>query len=313
MIKEHSYNLEMLSLIATQMMDVGRILGGYELFPTYSEVNMKEMFKKIKVLSYYLQSYKIISEFHIEDDIPSFFSDKEWLWQILVNFITNAFKYTESGYVKIYCLYDKVTDEITIKSVDSGIGISKKDIPKIFKLFVDINTHGKGIGLFTVNEKVKILGGSCRVYKNPGKLGGTIFEAKIPNYKNYTRRIHVDKVDKKQNKILIVDDTITVIRIMKKYLEGYDVEYDVEVAMNGKEALEKMLKNEYKIVFMDIRMPIMGGIEATELFREEEKKMNRSNEQRIIMMSATEIDRPDIFTEKFPKPLKLDLLKELLQ
>lgn len=60
-------------------------------------------------------------------------------------------------------------------------------------------------------------------------------------------------------------------------------------------------------------MPVMGGIEATEMFREKEESLNRTNRQRIAMMSATEIDRPDLFTEKFSKPLKMITLRSLVE
>ena len=310
-VEELSYNFEMLSLIATQMMDAGRILGGYELIPKYTEVNIREMFNKMETLASYLHSSDVKSEFSVDDSVPStFVVDKEWVWQIIVNFVTNAFKYTQNGYVKFQCLYEPIQDKLIIRSTDSGIGLNKKDMSKVFQMFVGIHTHSKGIGLFTVNEKVKLLGGKCNVYKNPDYICGTVFEAIIPNnkleYNNVEERGLPDDI---KRKILVVDDTITVIRIMKRYLEDYDVDF----AMNGEEALEKMMNKEYGIVFMDIIMPIMGGIEATEIFREKEKSLNRVRKQRIVMMSATEIERPDIFTEKFPKPLKLSLLKDLIK
>ena len=308
-VNEFSYNLEMLSLIATQMMDAGRILGGYELIPTYTNVNIRELFKKIEVFSKYLHSDFIKSEFNVDENVPiTFVTDSEWLWQILINFVTNAFKYTSSGYVKLFCVCDSM-GEIVIRVIDSGIGLSIKDMSRVFEMFVDIQTHSKGIGLFTINEKVKILGGKCNVYKNPDYTKGTIFEAILPkNSKVPVVKMYQLPEDLKKS-ILVVDDTITVISIMKRYLKNYNV----DIAMNGEEALEKMMSKEYGIVFMDLLMPVMGGIEATEIFRTKEKSLNRVRKQRIVMMSATEIERPDIFTEKFPKPLKWNRLKELIQ
>ena len=319
-INEFSYNLELLSLTATQLMDAGRILGGYELHATYSEVNIRKLFKRLEGLSLFLNPYSTIkTEFTVESRVPeTFITDDEWLWQMMVNFVTNAFKYTSEGYIKIICTTDhntmkNGTFDLIIKVIDTGIGISPNDIEKVFEMFVDINkdTHNnsKGIGLYTVKRKVQTLGGNCKVYENP-ESNGTIFEIKFP-VRQSVMKLSVMDVDVHFEKktFLIVEDSNTIIRLLKKTLEGHNI----EIAHNGKEALEKMLKKEYDLVFMDLCMPVMGGIEATEMFREKEESLNRTNRQRIAMMSATEIDRPDLFTEKFSKPLKMITLRSLVE
>ena len=95
---------------------------------------------------------------------------------------------------------------------------------------------------------------------------------------------------------------------MKKFLHGNKV----ETAKNGKIALELMLKNEYDIVFMDLCMPIMGGLECTHKFRIFESASERKRRQKIIMMSATEIERKDLFDDKLSKPFNIKKLNNLI-
>ena len=156
--------------------------------------------------------------------------------------------------------------------------------------------------MFTVSKKIKALNGTCKAYSN--ESSGSTFEIKIP-----VQISEIKKEEESKNRsFLVVDDTISILRIMKKFLHGNKV----ETAKNGKIALELMLKNEYDIVFMDLSMPIMGGLECTNKFRKFEAVSDRKKRQKIIMMSATEIERKDLFDDKLSKPFNIKKLNNLI-
>lgn len=320
LVDELSAHVELLNLTATNMMEAGRVLGGHNLIPTLSTLDVRRVFARMRLLSQYMHTDKIECSFRVEESVPKFcISDEGWFWHMFLIFVTTALKYTLSGYVKCTCsaVVKKEKTFLTLQVEDSGIGIIGEDSSQLFEMFVDLKTHdesNKGIGLNIVKKKVGILGGFCSIVPNNDSevISGSVFQATIPVSDNLDgerlSRHSCSEDDKPVKSILVVDDTSTVIIVMQRAL----LEHHVDVAHNGKEALDLMLQKEYDYVFMDLSMPIMGGIEATSKFREKELSLNRESKQRIVMMSATEIDRPDIFDMKLPKPIDHKLLNSLL-
>ena len=164
--------------------------------------------------------------------------------------------------------------------------------------------------LYTVKKKVGILGGFCSVVPNTDKTvkDGSIFQATFPvGDLEEERGVRCGSMNSVKS-VLVVDDTSTIILVMKRALKNHSV----DVAYNGQEALDLMLQNEYDFVFMDLSMPIMGGLEASLKFREMEQSLGREHRQIIVMMSATEIHRPDIFDLKLSKPINHSNLKKIM-
>lgn len=319
LLDELSAHVELLNLVARNMMEAGRLLGGHTLIPTHSTMDVRRIFARMRLLSQYIHTDKVECSFRVEEGVPKLcISDEAWFWHMFLIFVTTALKYTSSGYVKSTCsaAKKKKTTFLTLRVVDSGIGITGEDSSQLFEMFVDSKTHedsNKGVGLYTVKKKVGILGGFCSIVPN-NEANGSVFEATFPvseNSDDGERQSRVASCPGDVNpvkSVLVVDDTSTIIIVMQRALR----EHHVDVAHNGKEALDLMLQKEYDYVFMDLSMPIMGGIEATLKFRENELSLDRENKQCIVMMSATEIDRPDIFDMKLPKPIDLTLLNSLL-
>lgn len=322
-VEELYAHLQMLNLVATNMMEVGRILGGYELIPTYANLNMRSMFSRMKLFSQYMHDDNVEVSFNVEKSVPEIFaSDEKWVWQIFLSFMTSALKFTSAGYIKANCKATKKNLEmfVTICVTDSGIGITDEDRSQLFEMYVEHPRaraeSNRGVGLYTVKKKLGYLGGFCSIVPNTDDNveSGSVFEATFP----VMTPDDLDEFDGERSlrfcsrsivkSILVVDDTSTIILVMKRAL----ADHHVDVAHNGKEALDLMLQKEYDYVFMDLSMPFMGGLEATASFREKEKHLGRENKQVIIMTSATEIDRPDIFDMKLPKPIDLNVLKTLL-
>ena len=308
---ELSTHLEMLSMLANQMLDAGRFLEGQVLKPSLDVFDLEYFIVKMKNISYYLHDENINFIFEIDkNNHNSIKTDEEWIWQIYLNFISNAIKHTTFGFIKTILIVE--SNELTLKVIDSGDGKYSFIDNNVFNVFKNKNYNihqikenyykGVGLGLFTVSKKIKALNGTCKAYSN--ESSGSTFEIKIP--------IQISEIkefkESKNKSFLVVDDTISILRIMQKFLDGNNV----ETAKNGKIALELMLKNEYDIVFMDLSMPIMGGLECTHKFRKFESGSKRKRRQKIIMMSATEIERKDLFDDKLSKPFNIKKLNNLI-
>lgn len=310
-------HLQILSLVASNMMEVGRIMGGHKLIPSFSNMNVRDMFSHMKQLSQYIHNDNVECSYEVEDTVPeTFTSDEKWVWQIFLGFMTTAFKYTSSGYVKAHCSASTRDDEtfVTIRVTDSGMGFTDEDRDRLFELYVDPLTHSEsnnGVGLYTTKKKLDCLGGFCSITSNTNTTG-SVFEATFPVITDDELLEEEDRgrlfSKSKVKSILVVDDTSSIILVMKRALRGHHV----DVAYNGKDGLDLMLEKEYDYVFMDLSMPLMGGLEATAKFRQSEPLLGREDKQRIIMMSATEVDRPDIFDMKLSKPIDQNVLKSLL-
>lgn len=317
-MEEFNTHVELLNLLATQLMDAGRILGGYSLIPTQGMIDIRSMFKKLETISPYMHEDAIKFHLKVDEGVPPrIVSDEQWVWQILLNFVTNAFKYTQSGDVWVECSVHtdrEETHQLTIRVSDTGIGVSERDRKRLFDMFVDIQTHeygNKGVGLFTVDTKVKALEGRCSM--EPNEHGGSTFRATFPVLTELPEAGEREGrmsscIDDRQKTFLVVDDTDSILRVMQRSLR----EHRVDVARNGGEALHMMLKKDYDIVFMDLSMPVMDGVQCVTAFREHEDLSVSGERLFVVMMSATGIDRPDLFDDKLPKPLDMKALKRMV-
>lgn len=197
------------------------------------------------------------------------------LSQILMNLIGNACKFTENG--KIVIILDAQTSnnqcaiEFSIK--DTGSGIEPHKIQQIFEEFAqgeskNITYQGTGLGLSIVKKLLHAAGSEIKVESHIGK-GSTFsfimtYDVIESNSIPVARTFEVK--DLRNKNILIVEDNRVNQMVTKKILEKYGV--NCSIAENGKEAVEMVTINTYDLVLMDVNMPIMDGIEATEKIRE---------------------------------------------
>jgi len=212
--------------------------------------------------------------YHIDHDISSLLKgDPGRLRQILINLANNAIKFTEKGEVIISASLEKETEtHVTIRfSVkDTGIGISKVDLNRLFKSFhqVDASTtrkyEGSGLGLSISKQLAEMMGGTIGVESEPGK-GSTfwftaVFE-KQPLAKEEDYHIPQDIKDKR---ILVVDDSNTNLKIMGGYLEAWGFDFDLaqsaEMALKLLTAVSKV-GSPYDLVITDMQMPGIDGVE----------------------------------------------------
>ncbi|MBN2481990.1 MAG: response regulator [Bacteroidales bacterium] len=195
------------------------------------------------------------------------------LRQIFTNLINNAIKFTEEGYVEFgYRLKDERTVEFYVK--DTGVGLSRNELDLIFERFKrsshseNRNIAGTGLGLAISKNLVQLLGGEMWVDSEPGE--GTVFFFTLPYLRTARvedRKVEIYPAEKNYDwtgkRILITEDDPSSFNFLKELLRKTNVE--ILHAGSGLEAVE-ICRSEEKIdlVVMDIRLPEMNGIEATQ-------------------------------------------------
>ena len=197
-----------------------------------------------------------------------FRTDKEKLSEILSRVISNALKFTETGFVELNCKLDNSEEKQIIFSViDSGVGIEYEKQKAVFDEFQkgDTNNHaqneGIGLGLAIVKAFSELLGGTVKLHSTPGT--GTEFRLFLPYQpcKAEEHKLESEPTDKKT--VLIAEDETDNFIYMEALLADFNVE--VLRACNGKEAVEICKKNtKINLVLMDIRMPELNGYSAAE-------------------------------------------------
>ena len=200
------------------------------------------------------------------------------LHQIILNLVGNAIKFTSEG--KITVSVRKLTEDtenITIEFsiADTGIGIEAKKIDKIFENFQQAHSQtsrifgGTGLGLAIVKQLVEKQGGSIRVESEVDKGATFSFVLAFKKAKGATvldNQITELVDDPIQDiKVLVVEDVELNQLLMKTLLDDFGFECDI--AANGKIAIEKLEKNSYDIILMDLQMPVMNGFQATDYIR----------------------------------------------
>ncbi len=205
--------------------------------------------------------------------------DETKLRQILINLVGNAVKFTDSGEVGItvtqvedYCFCFEVHD--------TGQGIPENAQKTIFESFrQDLEGKekgGTGLGLAISKKQVDMMGGNLEVVSALGEGSRFFFTLSLPPAQIAKRRLEKNQTqDGKVFKLaegcsvkaLIVDDDLDNRTLLSLFLKKIGV--DIELAEDGEQALEKVRENIPDIIFMDIRMPVMNGVEATnEIFKE---------------------------------------------
>jgi signal transduction histidine kinase/CheY-like chemotaxis protein len=211
--------------------------------------------------------------------------DEIRLRQILVNLISNAVKFTpEQGNISLDVIYNAEGENIEIFIVDTGIGISKDNIEKIFNAFEQEDSSttrrfgGTGLGLAICKRLITLMDGNIHVESEVGK--GSRFYLRFP-YHACDTDFNTDKTEDESSssslltgKVLVVEDNKTNQMLMCMILDEFNLSYDI--AQNGEEAV-RMYKEykDYDIILMDENMPVMNGVEAVKHIRQTEEEEKR--------------------------------------
>jgi len=259
-------------------------------------------------------------------------TEHQRLKQILLNLLTNAVKYNKKeGTVTINIEYPSET-KLKISIIDNGIGIKSEELDKIFTPFNRLEEYknqvnGTGIGLTITKSLVELMGGEIGVNSKPKE--GSTFWVTLPYYSK--EEIPSSSSDEKENiatsanvnsknnsanskKILIVEDDEVNQELMLAMVNTFSIKADI--AENGLVALEKIKSDDdYALVFMDLTMPKMGGLEATKIIRNLDSEKRKSI---IIALTANAMpgDKEKCLeagmNDYVEKPVSLKRLKEIL-
>jgi len=216
----------------------------------------------------------------------TFMGDAVRLRQVLLNLCSNAIKFTESGKVSVAVSYDSENGHLCFSVVDSGIGMAREQVDRIFTPFEQADSSitrrfgGTGLGLALSKRLVDLMGGSIRVVSTPNV--GTTFELTLPcdNPDSVPMVSGVTDIDgertlpqqtahlvrhKLHGRVLLAEDNPENQKLLSLFLEKMGAE--VTVAENGQEAVYKALNAHFDLIYMDMQMPLVSGIEATTLLR----------------------------------------------
>nr|WP_164472846.1 PAS domain S-box protein [Cohnella candidum] len=216
--------------------------------------------------------------------------DSSRLWQVLVNLVGNAVKFTERGSIRITVDLISRRDlgqfAIQIEVKDTGIGIPAAKLDHLFQPFTQLHPSlnrkygGTGLGLSICKKLVELMGGSISVESLEGEGSAFRFilitergdEAVEPTSEENATSAEAAEMDSSAGsriqtlRILIAEDTHVNQRLLARMLEKTGCA--VDVVQNGKEAVQAVQRNHYDLVFMDIEMPLMDGISAARCIRE---------------------------------------------
>jgi signal transduction histidine kinase/FixJ family two-component response regulator/HPt (histidine-containing phosphotransfer) domain-containing protein len=278
--------------IVNDILDISKIgSGNFELFPAGYEVPSL-INDTIQLNIMRIGSKPVEFKLELDETIPSrLCGDEVRVKQILNNLLSNAFKYTEEGEVRLCVTWKREGDDARLTFIvkDTGRGIKKEDLEKLFSEYTQFDTtanrriEGTGLGLSITRGLVEKMSGNITVESEYGK--GTVFRATLlqgildgrpidaetaENLRHF--RFIEDRSRSRGNtlirswmpygKVLVVDDLQTNLDVMTGLLMPYGLQ--VDTVLSGQEAVERIRgeKVRYDLIFMDHMMPEMDGTEA---------------------------------------------------
>ncbi|MFN8430934.1 MAG: ATP-binding protein [Spirosomataceae bacterium] len=322
------YSADMLQNLVSDILDISKIEAG-EMQMMEQAFSMKDLINSIlQTFRLRLSGKNVELEFKYDEEIENeVIGDSTFLTQILMNLLSNAAKFTEEGKIGVEVgLLCKLGDYYMteIKVSDTGKGIPKNQIGKIFDSFKQVDEQNKskyggtGLGLAIVKQLVNLHGGEISVESEVG-IGSTfIFTLPLKDSMQKPK----DLISISENlsdtvfnaKILLAEDNM----LNQKYAESLLNKWGIEVskAENGLVAVQLHGSQKFDLILMDLRMPELDGYEATKIIRDRDK------ETPIVALTASavndEIDQAramgmnDILTKPFaPNQLKSMLGKYL--
>lgn len=206
------------------------------------------------------------------------------LKQILINLSNNAVKFTSQGHITLSMdLKQELENHIMVQFAvqDTGIGMSEEQLSNIFQSFIQADTSttrkygGTGLGLAICKQLTELMDGEIWVESLP-KQGSTFYftlKIGVSDEQEFYHSLRETESNASENiigrRILLVEDNSVNQLVARKILEKAGLVIDI--ANHGQEAIDKLLEQDYDAVLMDVQMPVMSGLEATQIIRQQEK------------------------------------------
>ena len=329
---------KMLLALINDILDMSKIESGkMEIVPIQYETGaiFSELVNLIWIRAH---EKKLEFKLDISPEIPSMlYGDEVRIKQVVINLLSNAVKYTQKGFISLSArseMKDNNKILLTISIRDSGIGIRKEDMDRLFQSFQRVDEganagiEGTGLGLSISHQLVEMMGGKITVDSIYQK--GSVFTIQIEqDIVNENPMGHMDFMTRgsthKRKKykqifeapdahVLVVDDNEMNLLVAKKLLR--ETKIQVDLAKSGKECLELTKQHFYNVIFMDHMMPEMDGVETLNRVRQQENGLCR--EVPVIALTANvtagaeQIYQNKGFQNYLAKPISSSLLEAVL-
>ncbi|MFH1029458.1 MAG: response regulator, partial [Pseudomonadota bacterium] len=241
---------------------------------------IEEMLEKlVAVVSPRLQEKKLEFLIEVSSELPpSLIGDATRLGQILLNMVSNAVKFTESGEILLSVLQIKRQEQlvsIRFSVRDTGIGMTREEISRLFQPFTQADASinrkygGTGLGLAICRQLVRMMGGSIQVVSEPGRGSEFSFEIDFMVGKLLPQRLVTPGPDVRGMKVLVIDDSLHSREIFTEQLSS--LSFSVTTAENAGQGIAELENassgKPFDLVIMDWVMPEVDGFEATRMIR----------------------------------------------
>lgn len=322
--------------IINDILDISKIESG-KLELVTSVYSVEDMLNDVISLVYVQLDGKSGIEFKIDIDkrLPKkLFGDEVRIKQILINLLGNAVKFTKAGHIGLSVREISRNGDmssIMIKVTDTGIGIKREDISKLFSNFQQVDTkknreiEGTGLGLSITKNLVEMMNGTITVESEYGK--GSTFTVVIQQKIEDSSHISVEAAkaapaNEEKNtvlyapdaKVLIVDDNKVNLKVTAQLLSQYGIK--CATADSGKKAIQMVRSAYYDLVFMDHMMPELDGVDTTKMIRSQGDAYSKGLP--IIALTANAVSgAKEMFLESglndfISKPIQLPQLEKVL-
>ncbi|MBQ7562703.1 MAG: response regulator [Lachnospiraceae bacterium] len=339
-VREYTGNIEsagkMLLQLVNDILDTEKIEAGkMEIIP--SDYNPRQMIRElVKMISFAAKEKDLKFLLKVEGTLPtSMYGDETRLRQCILNLLNNAVKYTKKGEV-CFTVSVRKTDEthasLYINVRDTGIGIKPEDVKKLSQPFTRVDQarnrgiEGTGLGLNIVKNLLELMGSSLKIQSTYGEGSEFSFlviqELRSPNSTDTQAEPAPrqsaqapERMDTAHGSLLVVDDTPMNIDIIKLFLKKSGL--NIDSAPSGPVALDMLRKAKYDIIFLDLRMPDMDGIETFQRAKADPKSLNQDSV--FIMLTADDREEgkerflAEGFHDFLAKPVKITDLNALIQ
>jgi len=308
-----------LLIIINGLLDLSKIEAGKMELEAIPFCLLQTIKSAVDLLHVRAEEKGLTLEIQADNHLPKqVIGDHNRLRQIILNLVGNAVKFTKKGGITVQIALEDVvnnTAQIKFVVIDTGIGISKQELPHLFDKFhqVDASTSrkygGTGLGLFICRQLIELMGGQISVKTQEGKGCTFWFTLSLPIVEGLSmpmqefvaqnlpmtgpsevveistqmsESISTQQADLQGPRILLVEDDKINQMVAEMTLE--DINCQLDIANNGQEALDMTAERTYDLVLMDIHMPILDGYAATQGIRQREK--NNNSHLPIIAMTA---------------------------
>jgi|GEM_PF-2890438 len=335
LLKDTELDQEQVELIATMVLSGNSLLRIIDDILDYSKIESGKIILEevvfdlpstveniINLLTPNIAGKTLVIENKINNFDSQLIGDQVRFTQVIINLLGNAIKFTDNGKISLAVeILEESEQSLSFRFVisDTGIGIEADKLNHIFDNFTQADATttrqygGTGLGLSISKKLIHLMGGDINVESQPGQGSTFSFNLKLKKapilVSSQEQSKHLPKVDT-SHKILLVEDDRVNQMVATKML--HKLGYQVETANNGLEAIEQIKRHDFDLVFMDMQMPVMDGIEATRQIR------NDNPDLTIVAMTANAMEQDKEkclnagMNDYVTKPVKIEIIRSVL-